>query len=898
MNLFKDLFPKISKSTKNISRLIIVGLLWASYAYLAPTTYYISASGSGSQNGTSEAHSWSSSQIQTAYDTLACGDTLKAKRGDVFSYTNSPLVVDTTGCTVSTPITFDTYGSGAKPIFRGDRNVSSNTDGDTFMQIRDDVDYHIVNDWRIEKFRIAFSTLTSTSNDGLTRSHDGYGRINGWEWNDVEIDQFQNGFVIYGDDNGVCGPGDVNIEVISNITKANPGVVTTASAHGLATGNRAFLFGVQGMTEVNLQNYLVTVLTSTTFQLKNSSTGANVDTSSYGTYTGRGGIMTCGSQTFPHSGTSSNLTFDTVSATNFSQRPFLFRNGVDNVTMNSITCDGGGSTYDVGGSQSGQYCLDTGMSSSVSGTDAFTAESNFTVNGMYCYDLNNRSHGSESSNYRNGDCVKTELATWNFILNDVRGDQITDSVIDSKSINLTANRMVSTRSTHGFKTYSEYASGKKSVCNNCLVHDIDNPGGTQDSHGFQTFGWLECNNCTGARLLEDGKSIIKFQQNYGDSRIDWNDSLMYIPTGYGTSLTGCNSNNGAQFQSACNTTGNDCEFNISNSICYDTEGTSSCVNADGSTTPCVDPAFSDPDVDYDNYNVTGTGWDATASVYNTPETIGWRSVEVPPITVPDAPTSLSASVVSSSQIDLSWNAPSDDGGSSIISYYLEYDSGGGWTSLDTVTGEDLLNGDFEGSFSSGVATSWDKLNDEGGETYTQETTIKHGGSNSQKIIVDSNDEGLYQTMTIPSGTTCTISGYVYIPTGTNPNLVKIKGQGDGPTYKVYNSAIASSNDTWELLTITFTTDTTEDLRTATYTASGTTSATWYADDFSTVCGDVDTSYSATGLTQGTSYNFRVSATNSVGTGAVSNTASGTTLTPGGTTTPVYKDVKLEGVRLE
>lgn len=42
-----------------------------------------------------------------------------------------------------------------------------------------------------------------------------------------------------------------------------------------------------------------------------------------------------------------------------------------------------------------------------------------------------------------------------------------------------------------------------------------------------------------------------------------------------------------------------------------------------------------------------------------------------PATVPDAPFGLTATAVSSSEIDLSWNAPLDDGGSAIIGYKIE-----------------------------------------------------------------------------------------------------------------------------------------------------------------------------------------------------------------------------------
>lgn len=57
-------------------------------------------------------------------------------------------------------------------------------------------------------------------------------------------------------------------------------------------------------------------------------------------------------------------------------------------------------------------------------------------------------------------------------------------------------------------------------------------------------------------------------------------------------------------------------------------------------------------------------------------------------TVPDAPTGLTATTISSSQIDLSWTAPASDGGSAISGYKIERESpiGGGFTTLVSNTG--------------------------------------------------------------------------------------------------------------------------------------------------------------------------------------------------------------------
>lgn len=76
-------------------------------------------------------------------------------------------------------------------------------------------------------------------------------------------------------------------KVVTGITKANPGVVTVAS-HGFVTGDRVTLASVGGMTEVNGNQYLITVLSANTFSLQHYSSGANIDTTGYTTYTSGG----------------------------------------------------------------------------------------------------------------------------------------------------------------------------------------------------------------------------------------------------------------------------------------------------------------------------------------------------------------------------------------------------------------------------------------------------------------------------------------------------------------------------------------------------------------------------------------------------------------------------------
>ncbi len=78
-----------------------------------------------------------------------------------------------------------------------------------------------------------------------------------------------------------AGSSDIGI---NGITKANPGVVTTASAHGLSTNDYIWISGVTGMTQVNARAYRVVRLSNTTFSLQswNGSSWVAVNTSGSG----------------------------------------------------------------------------------------------------------------------------------------------------------------------------------------------------------------------------------------------------------------------------------------------------------------------------------------------------------------------------------------------------------------------------------------------------------------------------------------------------------------------------------------------------------------------------------------------------------------------------------------
>lgn len=772
-----------------MKRLIfILTLLLASPAHAA--TVYISASGSGAQDGSSTTNEYAASAIQTAYNALACGDTLSAKKGDTFTYTTSPLSITKTGCSAASPITFSSHGSGADPKFQGDRNVASNDNGDVFALIADNVDYHIINGWDCDKFRVCWSTATSTSVAGLSSSNDGNGRITGWQWNDCDNTQFQVGWLIYGDDNNTCGPPNVK-----------PG-----------------------------DDCIV-----------------------------------------PPTGASSDNEWNDVSCSAFSRVCIMFRNGNAGASINGLSVSGGGSTYDVSGPQQGQVGIDIGFTSASSGTP----DSNITIENIQCSDLNNRQHGTEPP-YRQGDCVKTEPLTDNIVIRRMSAKDIVDSCLDSKSINLDIYNSVCATSTHGIKSYSNLALGKQTRAHNVLIHDVDNPGGSQAAHLAQAFGYLSFTDSTLFNINENSTQAFKVESDFGESRIYLTNTIHGWDASGGTSLSKVGTDAGSSSAWFVD--------NNSNAYFYDGEG----------ATSGTDPRIVLSADAYYLVSSDGNNWESQQF------TVGWVWPDPPPsVVAPDAPTGFGATLVGTTA-NLSWTAPVNDGGATITSYSVERESpvAGGFSALATVTGEDLTNGDMEGSFASGVASSWAKHDTEGSapEAFTQETTIKHAGSNSQKVVVDNHDEGLKQNITVADGASCTTTAWVYVPTGTDVSDVKLYAKEEGGDFTTYASQAVSTNDAWNQLTLSYTKAADGNQLRVSISASSplTSTVTYYVDDASTVCGGVNTTYSDTGLAGGTQYNYRVKATNSAGTGSASGASAVTTSSTG--SPPKARGCKWRGIK--
>ena len=79
-------------------------------------------------------------------------------------------------------------------------------------------------------------------------------------------------------------------KTITNITQADPGVVTTSAAHGYSDDDLVYIADVNGMGEVNFRLFTVDVLTTTTFRLLDVADDENIDTTGYTAYSSGGTV--------------------------------------------------------------------------------------------------------------------------------------------------------------------------------------------------------------------------------------------------------------------------------------------------------------------------------------------------------------------------------------------------------------------------------------------------------------------------------------------------------------------------------------------------------------------------------------------------------------------------------
>ena len=221
-------------------------------------------------------------------------------------------------------------------------------------------------------------------------------------------------------------------------------------------------------------------------------------------------------------------------------------------------------------------------------------------------------------------------------------------------------------------------------------------------------------------------------------------------------------------------------------------------------------------------------------------------------TVPQAPTGLTANTISSSQINLSWTAPSNNGGSAITGYKIAQSTNGGstWSTLVANTGAS--------------STTYSNTGLTAGTTYTYRVSAINSVGTSTPSVTASATTTSNTNLTVPQP-----------PTGLTSSVVS--------SSQIHLSWTAPSNNGGSAIT---------GYKIERSSNGGTNWGTLISNS-----GSTGTTYSNTGLAANTTYTYRVSTINSVGTSTVSNTASATTLaaSSGGTVSIAIKSANLAGV---
>ncbi|HYL65699.1 MAG TPA: fibronectin type III domain-containing protein [Nitrosopumilaceae archaeon] len=244
----------------------------------------------------------------------------------------------------------------------------------------------------------------------------------------------------------------------------------------------------------------------------------------------------------------------------------------------------------------------------------------------------------------------------------------------------------------------------------------------------------------------------------------------------------------------------------------------------GSTATTYSDTGLNPSTSY-MYRVSAINAVGTSSPSNTAS----ATTKAPPATAPQPPTSLTATGISSSQINLSWTAPSNNGGSAITGYKIERstDSGTTWSTVQSNTAN--------------TATTYSDTGLAATTTYTYRVSAI-------------NSVGTSSPSNTASATTGTTSTAPQPPTGLTATAAS--------SSQINLSWTAPANNGGSAIT---------GYKIERSTDSGTTWSTVIANTGSTA-----TTYSDNGLAASTTYTYRVSAINSVGASPPSNTASATT----------------------
>ena len=184
---------------------------------------------------------------------------------------------------------------------------------------------------------------------------------------------------------------------ISGATRANPVVITTSSAHGYSTGDTVWISGVNGMTQINNRAYLVYKVTNTTFQLRDPSTNANINGSSYSNYSSSGTIRRCLVASCQVQVTSNNH--------GFANNAWVYVTGVNGMTQINSSGD---TAWQVSGVATNTYILNGSVGPNYS---AYTSGGSgwCTTQGCQYYRFTNASNATRILQISN--CVSERVTT-------------------------------------------------------------------------------------------------------------------------------------------------------------------------------------------------------------------------------------------------------------------------------------------------------------------------------------------------------------------------------------------------------------------------------------------------------------------------------------------------------
>ena len=300
-----------------------------------------------------------------------------------------------------------------------------------------------------------------------------------------------------------------------------------------------------------------------------------------------------------------------------------------------------------------------------------------------------------------------------------------------------------------------------------------------------------------------------------------------------------------------------------------------------------------------------------------------------PRTTPGQPTSLAATE-GNTQVELSWSAPTSDGGSAVTGYKVQQSTNSGlaWSTVVADTGS--------------TSTSYTVSSLANGATYSfRITAVNAAGTGSASSNVTATPSATSDAPTGLSGTSgdrqvalawtapsesggSAVTGYrverstdngstwstVVADTGSTSTSYTVTGLTNGTSYAFRAAAVNAAGTGSTSATASVIPRTTPGRPTGVASGDGDaqSSLTWTAPSsdggaaitgyrveqsadggttWSTVVADSEstsTAYTVTGLTNGTGYAFRVSAINAAGTGSSSSTTTGSPVAPTTTTT--------------